>query len=261
MLDTGYLYAKNNDRIFINTCLGCNGDCSYCYLPRLGYDNKTDDSPVREASQIIKDIEESGININNDTLITLGCFSECWDEKNKPQTIELIKHFLQKETQIQLSTKRQVSMNEMEHFQELIKYKGQLVVFVSSASISHWKQIEGGTDEPQKRFKTFEISRALNIPTVLYMKPILQGITIKDIELYKKVIMKYGINDVVVGSIFKEKETGETVHFSNKNELFYNPVSDELEIKRKLMELCNVYSRSSQVMNKYREKEKKIEER
>ena len=73
--------------------------------------------------------------------------------------------------------------------------------------------------------------------------------------------MKYGINDAVVGSIFKEKETGETVHFSNKNELFYNPVSDELEIKRRLMELCNVYSRSSQVMNKYREKEKKIEER
>lgn len=35
MLDTGYLYAKDQNRIFINTCLGCNGACTYCYLPKF----------------------------------------------------------------------------------------------------------------------------------------------------------------------------------------------------------------------------------
>lgn len=254
MLDTGYLYAKNSDRIFINTCLGCNGACSYCYLPRLGYNNKSNDSPVREAYQIIKDIEESGINIDEKTLITLGCFSECWDEKNRPQTIELIRYFLQKGNQIQLSTKKQVTVEDVKGFQDLIKYMGQLVIFVSSASISQWEQIERNTDSPTKRFKTFEVSKKLNIPTVLYMKPILQGITIQDIKLYQEVVKRYGIKDVVVGSIFKEKESEEKVHFSNKNKLFYNPVSDELEIKRRLMGMCNVYSRSSEVMSKYREK-------
>lgn len=254
MLDTGYLYAKNSDRIFINTCLGCNGACSYCYLPRLGYNNKSNDSPVREVSQIIKDIEESGINIDEKTLITLGCFSECWDEKNRPQTIELIRYFLQKGNQIQLSTKKQVTVEDVKGFQDLIKYMGQLVIFVSSASIGQWEQIERNTDSPTKRFETFEVSKKLNIPTVLYMKPILQGITIQDIKLYQEVVKRYGIKDVVVGSIFKEKESEETVHFSNKNKLFYNPVSDELEIKRRLMGMCNVYSRSSEVMSKYREK-------
>lgn len=254
MLDTGYLYAKNSDRIFINTCLGCNGNCSYCYLPSLGYNNKSNNLPVREASQIIKDIEESGINIDEKTLITLGCFSECWDEKNRPQTIELIRYFLQKGNQIQLSTKKQVNVEDVKQFQDLIKYMGQLVIFVSSASISQWEQMEKNTDTPTKRFKTFEVSKKLNIPTVLYMKPILQGITIQDIELYQEVIKRYGIKNVVVGSIFKEKESEETVHFSNRNKLFYNPVSDELEIKRKLMGMCNVYSRSSEVMAKYREK-------
>lgn len=254
MLDTGYLYSKNNDRIFINTCLGCNGACSYCYLPRLGYNNKSNDLLVREASQIIKDIEESGINIDEKTLITLGCFSECWDEKNRPQTIELIRYFLQKGNQIQLSTKKQVTVEDVEGFQDLIKYMGQLVIFVSSASISQWEQIERNTDSPTKRFETFKVSKKLNIPTVLYMKLILQGITIQDIKLYQEVVKRYGIKDVVVGSIFKEKESEETVHFSNKNKLFYNPVSDELEIKRRLMGMCNVYSRSSEVMSKYREK-------
>lgn len=254
MLDTGYLYAQNSDRIFINTCLGCNGACSYCYLPSFGYNNKSNDSPVREAPQIIKDIEESKINIDSKTLITLGCFSECWDEKNKPQTIELIKYFLQKGNQIQLSTKKQVTVEDVKQFQNLIKYIGQLVIFVSSASISQWEQIEKNTETPSNRFKTFELSKELNIPTVLYIKPVLQGITIKDIELYQEVIKRYEIKDVVVGSILKEKVSEEPLHFSSKNKLFYNPVSDELEIKRKLMGMCNVYSRSSEVMTKYREK-------
>lgn len=254
MLDTGYLYAKNNERIFINTCLGCNGACSYCYLSHFGYNNKSNNSPVREASQIIKDIAESGINIDEKTLITFGCFSECWDEKNRPQTIELIRYFLQKGNQIQLSTKKQVTVEDVKQFQDLIKYMGQLVIFVSSASISQWEHIERNTDAPEKRFKTFEVSKKLNIPTVLYMKPILQGITIQDIELYQEVIKRYEIKDVVVGSILKEKVSEEPLHFSSKNKLFYNPVSDELEIKRKLMGMCNVYSRSSEVMTKYREK-------
>lgn len=254
MLDTGYLYAKNSERIFINTCLGCKGACSYCYLPNLGYNNKSNDLLVKEAFQIIKDIEESKIDIDEKTLITLGCFSECWDEKNRPQTIELIRYFLQKGNQIQLSTKKQVTVEDVKQFQDLIKYMGQLVIFVSSASISQWEQIEKNTEKPSKRFKTFKISKELNIPTVLYIKPVLQGITINDIELYQQVIRKYGIKNVVVGSIFKEKKSEETVHFSNKNKLFYNTVSDELEIKRRLMEMCNIYSRSSEVMIKYREK-------
>lgn len=93
------------------------------------------------------------------------------------------------------------------------------------------------------------------------MKPILQGLTIQDIDLYKQVINAYHVKDVVVGSIFREQETEETVHFSNKNQLFYNPVSDEMVIKNSLRHICNVYSRSSQVMQAYRKRFKDFEER
>lgn len=53
----------------------------------------------------------------------------------------------------------------------------------------------------------------------------------------------------------KEQQNSETVHFSNENKLFYNPVSDEEVIKRQLSECARVYTRSSQVMQQYREKE------
>ena len=100
MIDTGYLYSKDNKRIFINTCLGCTGKCSYCYLGKMGYDNKNIVGEVKKAEELIKKVEEVGIS--KDTLITLGCFSECWDNNNKIETIKLIRYFLQKENQIQL---------------------------------------------------------------------------------------------------------------------------------------------------------------
>ncbi len=142
MLDTGYLYAKNKNRIFINTCLGCNGCCAYCYLPKIGYRNNTQSSEVRTANQVLEDIKNSGYNIDEKTLITLGCFSECWDEQNKPQTIELIRYFLSQGNQVQLSTKKRITLEEVMPFQELIQYLGQLVIFVSSASISRWESFE-----------------------------------------------------------------------------------------------------------------------
>ena len=261
MLDTGYLYAKDKNRIFINTCLGCIGACSYCYLPKIGYRNNQQSSKIRTAKQILDDIKNIGYKIDSDTLITLGCFSECWDEQNKPQTVELIKHFLSQGNQVQLSTKKEIALEEVMHFQELIQYLGQLVIFVSSASISEWNKFEKNTDNPNNRFKTFNISNKLNIPTVLYMKPILQGITIKDIDLYKQVINAYHVKDVVVGSMYSEQKAEETVHFSDRNQLFYNPVSDEIVIKSSLIGICNVYSRSSQVMQTYKKRFKDFEER
>lgn len=254
MIDTGYLYSKDNKRIFVNTCLGCTGKCSYCYLDKIGYDNSSIIGEVRKAEELIEEIKHAGIS--RDTLITIGCFSECWDDNNKPETIKLIKYFLQKGNQIQLSTKKEIRVEEVREFENLIQYLGQFVVFVSSATISKWDTIERGTDSPRKRFNTFEISKGLNIPTALYMKPVLKGITNQDIELYKEVIKRYGVKDVVVGSIFGEKVSNEEVYFSNKKTLFYNPISEEFEIKRRLMELgsVRVFSRSSEVMQYYKDK-------
>ena len=65
---------------------------------------------VRKAEELIEEIERAGIS--RDTLITLGCFSECWDDNNKPETIKLIKYFLQKGNQIQLATKKEITVDK-----------------------------------------------------------------------------------------------------------------------------------------------------
>lgn len=250
MIDNGYLFAKNNKRLFINTSLGCNGECSYCYLPKVGYNNLSN-CKIKTADEIIKIINDNSLNINEKTLITIGCYSECWDDKNKKETIALVKYFLKKGNQVQLSTKKRIKKKELDDIVPLIKYLGQFVIFVSCATISKHNILEKNTTSVRERCKNFELISSLNIPVVLYIKPVLKDITIEDIELYKNLIKKYDIKDVVVGSIFTNVVSDETVHFSNKNELFYNRNSDEDIIIDELNKITNVYKRSTDVMRKY----------
>lgn len=251
MIDNGYLFARDNKRIFINTSLGCNGQCTYCYLPKLGYSNQSNENKNISADELIKYIEDNGLDINSNTLITLGCFSECWDDDVKEETINIIKYFLKKGNQIQLATKKQIFKEEINDILPLIKYYGQLVIFVSSATISKHDTIEKNTTQVLDRFKNFELFNELQIPAVLYLKPVLKGITIKDLDLYKKYIKQYSIKDVVVGSVFTTNVSDETVHFSNNDELFYTENSDEVTIINELKGIVNVYRRSSEAMNSY----------
>ena len=134
MFDNGYIFANDNKRVFINSSLGCKAQCSYCYLPILGY-NKSIKKTI-SAKKIIELLEQNNLDINNNTLISIGCFSECWDENNKKETIDIIKYFLKKGNQIQLSTKCKILKKELAEILPLIKYPGQLIIFVSSATIS-----------------------------------------------------------------------------------------------------------------------------
>ena len=251
IFNNGFIYTKDSNRIFINTSLGCVGQCEYCYLPKMGYSNSSNNIKTIFAQDILDCIKLNKIPINKKTLISIGCYSECWDDYNKKETINLIKHFLKKGNQIQLSTKKEIK-EELSEIVPLIKYFGQLVIFVSSSTISKHDIIEKNTTPILNRFNNFSLFNSLNIPIVLYMKPVLKDITIKDLDLYKDYIKKYSIKYVVVGSIFTDCVSDETVHFSDNNKLFYNKINDEDTIVSELSKITNVYRRSSEVMNKLR---------
>lgn len=252
MIDNGYLYISNNNRIFVNLSLGCSGECSYCYLPKIGYSNKETNFKTISAKELLDYLKKNNIRFDKNTLITIGCYSECFASYNKIETIKIIKYFLNNGNQIQLSTKKKISEKDILEILPWIKYYGQLVIFVSSATISKQSSIEKNTDSIYVRLKNFQLLNDLKIPAVLYMKPVLKNITIIDLEEYKKYIMEYNIKDVVVGSIFTNNISSETVAFSDKNQLFYNPDYEEVKIINSLSKLTSVYRRSTEVMKKYK---------
>lgn len=250
MIDNGYLFARDTKRLFINTSLGCNGKCKFCYLSKLGMSKME----TKTWKEILELLNQSYYKITKNTLITIGCFSECFDDINKKETIKIIKYFLEKGNQIQISTKKYISYDDMKEIIPFIKYYGQFVIFVSSSTITNYKIYELGTEILDLRFKTFDLLK-YNIPVILYMKPIIQDVTIKDLNLYRKIVINKGISNVVIGSLFTE-EGKEPVHFSNKNQLFYNECDDEKKIINELRFIVKVYRRSTEVMYDFKILEK-----
>lgn len=254
MINTGYLFSNNSNRLFINTSLGCSANCTYCYLPILHYSKGKELNTYINAEELLLQFQNyRDFKLGKDgTLISFGCFSECWDEKNKPQTIKLIQYFLEKGNQIQLSTKKYIDTNDLIDIYKSIQYYGQLVIFVSSATISNWDKFEQGTTDPSKRFESFHIAKKLNIPVVLYIKPVLYNITIQDINQYMRLIQIYHIENVVVGSIIKTNGTGEVAPFVSDNSMRNNHIKQEQEIIEALSNNCKVYTRSTQCLQHFR---------
>ena len=254
MIDTGYLFSNDLDRLFINTSLGCAANCSYCYLPILNYSKGKKIDTYVTADDLIKQIELYNCYRpgKNGTLISFGCYSECWDEVNKSQTKKIINYFLLKGNQVQFSTKRFVDYKDLIDISKNIQYYGQLTIFVSSATINCWNKFEKGTTHPEERFKSFRVIKKLNIPVILYIKPVLYNITINDVDDYIEVIKKYNIKDVVVGSIIKTNGTGEVAPFVKDNSMHTQPIVQEKNIIDSLSKVCRVYTKSIHVLEKFK---------
>lgn len=203
-MNSDFLFG-NFKRIFLNTYLGCKSNCSYCYLSdlKLKIDSKIKVNKLIE----LLDNDNSFIKGKNGTIISIGCYSECWDKVNKKDTIDLINKLLDYKNPIQIATKQQITLSDFEEIEiNKIKYRHHLSIYISSVSITHHATYEKGTPNPSLRFNSFKIKEKYNIPMFLYLKPIIEKITIQDISLYLDLIKKYNI-EVIVGKLFETSGT------------------------------------------------------
>lgn len=230
----------NKKRIFINTALGCDSKCKFCYLPSQSFPIGNRPKLSISFDQAIKELinHPQFIIGKFGTILSIGCYSECWSRHNKSTTIELIKSLMTLGNPIQLATKRIISKEELIQLNRDVIWKGQLTVFISSTTISEYKIWEKSTSDPYKRFNIFKESRHTRIPVCLYLKPILPNITIKDIEIYAKYIKTHKIQ-TIVGSMFiyDHKLTDHKRAPIPSEDLFTIESDDEKTIFNKLFEL------------------------
>ncbi|HEY0939823.1 MAG TPA: hypothetical protein VGE08_06975 [Steroidobacter sp.] len=135
------------------------------------------------------------------TVLSIGCFSECWDSATRPKTIRLIQSLLAFDNWIQFATKREIRQDDLLPIIESPDWRRQVVAYLSSATITQWVKFERGTTPPERRFKSFLACEASGIRSCLYVKPVLPGVTILDAGLYGSLMRSHGI-DAVVGDIF-----------------------------------------------------------
>jgi len=173
----------------------------------------------------------------------LGCYSECWDKNNLQDTLKLLYNLIPKGNPIQLATKCQIKLKDIEPIIEQLLWEKQLNIYISNSTISYWEQYEKKTTNPKSRFLSFHISKDKNIPMYLYIKPLLPSITIEDMKKYIEIIRKYNI-DVILGKMFSPKESTKLAPIGNNN-LFYS-INNDIGIKEYHL-LYNTFSQYTHV--------------
>ncbi|MBA4054671.1 MAG: hypothetical protein C0490_08170 [Marivirga sp.] len=238
-------------RLFVNTELGCASGCSYCYLPSEGFKINASLGETKRLnfstlfSALVKD--PRFIPGENGTIISIGCFSECWDQRNRHDTQQLIINLLPYSNPIQLATKRQIRHTDLIPIVGAPSWRKQLKIFVSAATISFWHKWERGTTAPAKRFQTFESCADASVEAFLYIKPVIPGVTILDANKYGELMKQYGIS-AVVGDHFEAQGTAAESPISRT--LYITPHSDVSELRHFLKIYGRVFGTSTEVLNK-----------
>jgi DNA repair photolyase len=101
-----------------------------------------------------------------------------------------------------LATKEFTNNNDFEKINlSNLSYYNHLSIFISSSTITQFDKYEKGTINPKLRFDSFKLQSKYNIPMYLYIKPVLEHITIIDIGLYIQIIKQYNIEPIKKGII------------------------------------------------------------
>jgi len=198
----------NKKRIFINLKIGCECSCEYCYLPELtsslDYSNRKLD--YCEALGILQTMDcfKRG---RQGTILSFGCYSECWSKDIYQDTLKMIERLIEYENSIQISTKQFISTDFLLLMDNMCKYHGHITINVSMPTISHSKEIEKGTTCIENRIKMLEQAKNMKkLQFCMYIRPVLDGITILDIDQYCSLMDMFNIPCVIGGRYHKSTD-------------------------------------------------------
>ena len=237
----------NKDRIFVNTDMGCNSNCSYCYLPALNIKHAKKKISVGEAIGLVENLKYYKRG-KNGTIISIGCYSECMDQENKEDTFQIIEYFLKQGNYVQLATKKQIDSDFLKRLSEFQNEKRQLWIYVSLPVITESDKMEIGTDIPEKRIKNFALCKQFGINCALYIKPYIDGVTDKDVDKYIDIINRFNI-PAIVGEMLSVDEKGEEALVGEKR-LYGYKMEGMDSFVRQLKRVTEVYLHSTECIDK-----------
>lgn len=243
------------ERIFVNTSIGCNAKCSYCYLPKLKNTEKILDISAGDAIQQVENF--SGFKAGEDgTIISIGCYSECLDETNFEKTKQILEYFLPLGNYIQLATKQYLTHKFVEMICQKRCFKQQISIYISMPTISKIEKIEKGTAAYEERKNNIGLCVENNINVVLYIKPFLKKTTSLDTKLYINLLEKYKI-PVVVGPYLMTNRINEAVDVG-ENKLFEKEMGSEYnQFIKNIEKITSVSKHSTELITRYRESRRK----
>lgn len=235
-------------RIFFNTALGCSARCQYCYLPEMGLGHAPKYISAEDTLAMFK---QSDVFVPGPqgTILSLGCYSECWDSQNKSETIKLLSNLTVYGNYIQMATKQVFSRAELEEINSMVLYPGQIGLYLSAPTLSYSEELEPGTALPQERLAPLQWKEELkNIYFALYIKPVIPSITLNDGAIYGRLMKNYQLS-AIVGPLLTKGVGDVLVGEGSLREIGSNE-SDSL--RSMLESYGSVYTHSTQIIDNLR---------
>lgn len=250
-----YVYGTK-ERIFVNTVIGCHSSCHYCYLPSIykvqGYMRISADDAINR----VNEMKEYSPGKKN-TIISLGCYSECMFSENVKDTMEVIHYFCKKNNYIQLATKQKISENVCKSLVNSRCFKSQINVYISMPTYSKIQLLEPETASLEERINNIFLCKKYGINVILYIKPFLENITYQDEEYYIDIARKYNIPIVVGG--YLSVEQSENMADVGEQLLYGKGKTEEMELFiKKINAYTDVYEHSTDFINDIRRKENMV---
>lgn len=248
------LVAGQQDRLFINTGLGCKCGCQYCYLPDIGIGEVVRNIDKSIIIDEIERREKDGEFITGaqGTIVSFGCFTECWDNSTRKLTLEMLLYVLDKGNYIQISTKEFIEKKDIELLCSHLMFRNQLTINVSIPVYYESKQIEPNAEDVNRRIENFKYNKRYGMDVLLYIKPFLEDITMGSLDVYRKLIQRYELSVIIGKYLHVNREKGNELQMVGGKEMW----QVESEQRRKLVEILRritkVYENSVQVIEEYR---------
>jgi len=208
------LQCTEPGRIFIDiTRGGCPCACRYCFV-ETGKEFLVTDEEIASLPGRLS-AHSSYLPGPRGTLLTFG--SNC-DLFRTPGLAAGLIRALGEVTRlgnpIQISTKHRVRRVWASRIASLRKFKTQVVIFISCATISRASHYEPRTPPPEERFDSFGVLRDYEIPSCLFIKPFIPGVTDRDASTFINVVRTRKPDAVCVGTFYLSEPIVERIKVS-----------------------------------------------
>lgn len=199
------------NRFFVDLWKNCNYGCSYCYIPNTKASIKNINDRIIFCVNTLFSHSEFKPG-RNGTLISISPHAEPFYNKFRSDAIfKLIDKLVIFNNPIQFATKSKLSSWHIENIDRIRRYRNQIVGYVSISTISKTQFYENGTSKPSDRFNNIRLLNDKEIPSCLFIKPVLPKITILDLNLFIEYFDKYNVRVGCVGDLYANKAIMENI--------------------------------------------------
>ncbi|MFH1064108.1 MAG: radical SAM protein [Candidatus Woesearchaeota archaeon] len=207
---TGMNYLVDGERAIISLGGRCDYGCRYCYTYEPGFKGFAKKTPA----EIIPTLQELPKEVK---LVQCGYDNEFFQEED--EAVELIKAIAESGLNVTFSTKKDLSLEtivslrsiheQMQHFQFMVGC-------VSLLGFETARILEPNAPDPYKRIETIRRLYFANIPTLVYLRPLIPMIPDEEIEEVFAQTTK-SCNGYVIGKMIFDERNADMFNLPRTN--------------------------------------------